>query len=224
MSASSPNESRIEEFNKMRKHIADDPNNGWENAWQAGVTPWDAGQVQLALKELVETSGLDLPRSGRALVPGCGRGYDAIYIASTLGLETTGADISPLAVAKAQAYKDSAAASVDNVKFEVIDFFAAEGATYDLIYDYTFFVAIPPSMRPAWGKQMSKLVKPGGFLITLVYPIVPQTDIGPPFFVRPEHYDEVLGEGWAKVWDQVPEKTLETHVGKERMVVRKKLA
>ncbi|KAI0829469.1 S-adenosyl-L-methionine-dependent methyltransferase [Trametes gibbosa] len=223
MSASLPDYPRAEEFNQMRKHIAADPKQGWENAWQAGLTPWDAGTAQPALKELVESSGLDLPRSGRALVPGCGRGYDAIYIASALGLETIGADISPLAVARAQAYKDSVAASVDNVKFEVLDFFAAEEATYDLVYDYTFFVAIPPTMRPAWAKQMSRLVKPGGYLVTLVFPILPETDVGPPFFVRPEHYDDVLGEGWAKVWDQVPEKTLETHVGKERMIVRKKL-
>ena len=37
-----------------------------------GVTPWDAGGVQPSLIEVVEQSGLSLPTSGRALVPGCG--------------------------------------------------------------------------------------------------------------------------------------------------------
>lgn len=37
------------------------------------VTPWDAGRVQPPLQELLESARLDLPKSGRALVPGCGK-------------------------------------------------------------------------------------------------------------------------------------------------------
>lgn len=70
---------------------------------------------------------------------------------------------------------------------------------------------------------MSKLVKPGGYLITLVFPIDPPQDVGPPFFVRPEHYVGPLGEGWEKVIDKVPERSSETHVNRERLVVWKKL-
>lgn len=91
---------------------------------------------------------------------------------------------------------------------------------------HRFFVAIPPAKRPDWGRQMTKLVKPGGYLITLVFPIVPYKDFGPPFYVRTEHYDKVLGEGWEKVLDIVPEVTAESlpdHVGTERIIVRRKL-
>ena len=43
------------------------------------------------------------------------------------------------------------------------DFFAfdAEGG-FDFIFDYTFFCALPPSMRGAWGKRTAELLKPGG--------------------------------------------------------------
>ncbi|KAI0637826.1 S-adenosyl-L-methionine-dependent methyltransferase [Trametes polyzona] len=208
---------------QVRELIASKGEKGWDEAWKADVTPWDAGTSQPALQELIETSRLDLPRSGRALVPGCGRGYDAIYIAKSLGLQTIGADISPTGIAAANALKESMGETASNVTFKEMNFFEYEGETFDLVYDYTFFVAIPPSMRPAWGKQMTKLVKPGGYLITLVYPILPYTEVGPPFYVRPEHYEEVLGTEWEKVWDKIPEKTLETHVGKERMIVWKKL-
>ncbi|KAI9067587.1 thiol methyltransferase 1 [Trametes sanguinea] len=210
-------------FKTLHEIIAAKKEEGWDEAWYAEVTPWDAKTIQPALKELVESGAMDLPRAGRAFVPGCGRGYDAVYIASTLGLDTLGADISPTAINAAQEHKD-AVGGTENVKFEVSDFFALQDqAAFDLIYDYTFFVAIPPSMRPAWGKQMSKLVKPGGYLITLVFPILPYTDAGPPFYVRPEHYEEVLGPGWEKVLDKIPETTLESHVGKERMLVWQKL-
>jgi hypothetical protein len=66
---------------------------------------------------------------------------------------------------------------------------------------------------------MAALLKPGGYLITLVFPIVPRNDVGPPYFVRVEHYAEVLGENFVKVLDKVPEASHETHTGKERIVV-----
>lgn len=78
-------------------------------------------------------------------------------------------------------------------------------------------------MRADWGRQMNALVKPGGYLITLIFPIDPPKDTGPPFFVRPEHYIEPLGKDWEKVIDKVPEVSSEEHVGRERLVVWKKL-
>lgn len=85
-----------------------------------------------------------------------------------------------------------------------------------------FFVAIPPEKRAAWGKQMAKLVKPGGYLICLVYPMDPPLDYGPPHYVRPNHVLEVLGEGWEKVVDGVPENSIEAHKGRESLLVLKR--
>ena len=70
---------------------------------------------------------------------------------------------------------------------------------------------------------MTKLVKPGGYLITLVFPLDPPQDIGPPFFVRPEHYIKPLGDTWEKVLDKIPTRSSESHVKRERLVVWRKL-
>ena len=70
---------------------------------------------------------------------------------------------------------------------------------------------------------MAKLVKPDGFLITLVFPIDPESGNGPPFYVRAEHYEEVLGDGWEVVVDKVPGDSIESHKGRERMIVRRRL-
>lgn len=86
-----------------------------------------------------------------------------------------------------------------------------------------FFVAIQPSMRVDWGRQMNALVKPGGYLITLAYPLTPPRDDGPPFYIHPDHYVEPLGPQWEKVVDKVPEFSAEGHDGKDRMIVWKKL-
>lgn len=87
-----------------------------------------------------------------------------------------------------------------------------------------FFVAIPPVLRSDWAKQISALLKPGGYLITLIYPLdLPVDDDGPPFFVKPEHYVDVLGDGWEKVLDKVPENSIPQHAGRERLVVYRKV-
>ncbi|KAH9894286.1 S-adenosyl-L-methionine-dependent methyltransferase [Cubamyces lactineus] len=220
--ASAPGPGDPTKMARLRELLSRHQEKGWDEAWKDEATPWDAGTMQPALQELVESSDLDLPRSGRALAPGCGRGYDAVYIAKSLGLETIGIDISPTAIKAANEYKRAVDPSA-NVRFEETNFFAINDASFGLVYDYTFFVALPPSMRPEWGTQMGTLVKPGGFLITLVYPILPYTDAGPPFYVRPEHYEDALGSTWRKIWDRVPEKTLEAHVGRERMIVWQRL-
>lgn len=83
-------------------------------------------------------------------------------------------------------------------------------------------MAILPSLRKDWGKKISSLIKPGGYLVVLVFPIDPPQDYGPPFFVRTEHYDEVLGDGWTKVLNKVPERSSAVHVNRERLVVYKR--
>ena len=78
-------------------------------------------------------------------------------------------------------------------------------------------------MRYDWGQQMKALIKPGGFLITLIFPIDPPKETGPPFFVRPEHYIEPLGDGWEKVIDKTPPESLESSKGRDRLIVWKRL-
>ncbi|KAG2068872.1 S-adenosyl-L-methionine-dependent methyltransferase [Suillus decipiens] len=210
---------QTEVLTRFREIVAID---GWDATWSAwSVIPWegwDGREIQPPLRNVIESDRVEWPRQGQALVPGCGRGNDARFIATSLGLKVTGIDISPTAVEVA-----NQEAPHENVSFRVGDFFAPTDEQFDLIYDYTFFVALPPSMRPEWGRQMAKLVKTGGFLITLVFPIDPQVDYGPPFFVRPNHYEEVLGSVWEKVIDEVPAVSSPSHIGRERIIVWKRL-
>ncbi|KAF9221882.1 S-adenosyl-L-methionine-dependent methyltransferase [Gyrodon lividus] len=191
---------------EVARLLQENPDNGWDNAWKAGVTPWDAGDVQPALRNLILSKELDLPKQGRAL------GYDATFIASNLGLDALAIDISPTAVQAAQVFANGKAS------FKEADFFklsASEEQKISLIYDHTFFEKL--------GRQISALLKRGGYLITLVYPLDLPLAGGPPFHVKPEHYVDVLGEGWVKVLDKVPGKSTPTHMGRERLVVYRKL-
>jgi len=65
---------------------------------------------------------------------------------------------------------------------------------FDFIYDYTFFCALPPSLRKDWGTQTARLLVPGtGRLLTLIFPILPDAEMkGPPYPVAVEDYQQVL--------------------------------
>ncbi|KEF51061.1 uncharacterized protein A1O9_12877 [Exophiala aquamarina CBS 119918] len=93
-----------------------------------------------------------------------------------------------------------------NVKFVVGDFFKSdwvgecqqEKSTlkgFDLIYDYTFLCAIPPTMRQAWARQMQELLSPTGILICLEFPLYKDLDVvGPPWGLKGVYWN-LLAKG-----------------------------
>ncbi|KIK65904.1 hypothetical protein GYMLUDRAFT_70165 [Collybiopsis luxurians FD-317 M1] len=244
--------------NEMRKYLTQDAES-WDDLWKRNLTPWEGGTVDIQppLRQCVESGEIPLPKQGRAMIPGCGRGFDTIYLASALGWDyVLGADVSETALAAANEYvlltttlfvppylhrflktKGVPPSVASKVRFEKADFFkysVPDADKFDLIYDYTFYVAIPPSMRPAWGAKMQELVKPGGHLITLMFPHVKEPyKLGPPFWSSFDNYIEVLGgsngsggvKGWQIVYDKIPlEETLsDVHKGKDRLVVWRRL-
>mmetsp|Transcript_27140 Transcript_27140/g.66581 ORF Transcript_27140/g.66581 Transcript_27140/m.66581 type:complete len:190 (-) Transcript_27140:334-903(-) len=146
---------------------------------------------------------------GCALVPGCGRGYAVAALASA-ARRVTGIEISDTAKAACNAHLASAPAGVGGgdggapgsaavvVASEFAaciadDFFthAPSDGPYDLVYDCTFLCAIPMERRGDWAAQMSALVRPGGELVSLVFPIGDFTG-GPPFALSPAIVEGLL--------------------------------
>lgn len=136
----------------------------WRQAWKDGVTPWDAGVSPPALVSLLER-GVVPP--GRIFVPGCGTGYDLATLARA-DREVVGLDLSELA---RNAFIASNGDLPGTVDYEVGDFFSyAPGEPFDFVWDYTFFCALDPDERGAWGEAMGRLLAPGGVLATLLFP------------------------------------------------------
>jgi methyl halide transferase len=131
-----------------------------------------------------------VPSSGRCLVPGCGRGYDVTALASPTRY-VLGLDIVDTAIEAAKerlvSLSESMCACKENAIFETTSFFDMDGKDpenqFDFIYDYTFLCALDPSIRLDWSHKMAELVKPGGELLTLIFPILQDKKGGPPFEV-----------------------------------------
>lgn len=172
----------------------------WEEFWKTGIKPGETFDKKFALPELVHQLSTEaLPRGARALVPGCGRGY-AVEALSKSGRydRVVGLDVAETAVAVANSYLAGCELRGDAAVVQG-DFFE-EGLfeqPFDLVYEYTFFCAIPLEWRGKWAQRMKDLVRVSGRLITVMYPMdKPREEGGPPHGVSVEDYRELLeGDG-----------------------------
>lgn len=181
---------------------------GWSELWQKNLTMWDLAKATPALGDEVDaalTSGR-LDRSSAVLVPGCGAAYDVRALADKGFARVVGADITEEAIARAR----DVVAGAPGAELLCGDFFAdarlAPGS-FSFIFDYTFFCAIPPSLRGAWGARTAALLAPGGRLLTFAFPFAPDaaaTDpaaAGPPFPVSIEEYTRALEPHGVRIED-----------------------
>ncbi|MEQ9077707.1 MAG: methyltransferase domain-containing protein [Sandaracinaceae bacterium] len=185
----------------------------WEKAWREGRTGWDAGGSPPILVELVERG--ELPR-GRALVPGCGAGWDVFTLAAE-DREVVGLDLAPTAAARFADLRAEKGIGADRARIQTEDFFAHRPeAPYDLVWDYTFLCAIHPGERETWAAKMDALVAPEGELVTLIFPAVdaPPRGEGPPFPLKPEHVRALLEPRWEPIR---LEPVTRSHPGREGM-------
>ncbi|KAF8453729.1 S-adenosyl-L-methionine-dependent methyltransferase [Kalaharituber pfeilii] len=225
----------------------------WSGLWDDNFLPWDKGFSSPAIVDLLSaststfTSDASIASAGaaaaaaianqkagrkRALVPGCGKGYDVILLAEH-GYEAWGADVSEKAMRlareeferlKKERKKEEGMEKKEQgeirVEFRVGNFFEVEWVrrevlaleegegevegSFDFVYDYTFLCALHPSMRTDWAKQMSYLLaKNTGLLICLESHI----------------YDELLSDKFELVERYKPERSHKTGKGTDMVSV-----
>lgn len=146
----------------------------WDSLWKDNFTPWDKGTPSPALVDILsERQDLFPNTSGgsrkKALVPGCGKGYDVLLLAA-FGYDAYGLEISSTALEAARKtgkefggkgdYAAKEGKKMGSVTWLAGDFFQDEvyrdvkgGGTFDLIYDYTVL-----SLAPTYSAGMVRLM------------------------------------------------------------------
>ncbi|OQO06035.1 hypothetical protein B0A48_08623 [Cryoendolithus antarcticus] len=210
----------MDDREKLRQHFLDHPaeaqTSRWDALWKQQTTPWDRSAPSPALIDtLVEKhdvlgSSLQGGKRKKALVPGCGRGYDVLLFASH-GYDATGVDASETAIEACKALDEHQGSDESKYPiadsqiergaraFMLADFFKddflneAKTSQFDVIYDYTFLCALPPALRPKWAKRMAELLAPNGHLVCLEFPLgkAPSTG-GPPHGLSSDLYTELF--------------------------------
>ena len=146
----------------------------WEERYQNQDTPWDKGEPAPGLLDWLKQNTLN--SDCRVLVPGCGRGHDASAWAKA-GFETTGIDLSNLALSDArQEYE-----SLPSLVFLPGNFLEDEpNEPYDLIFEHTLYCAIDPARRAEYAEAVDNHLKPGGHFLAIHF-LFPLSEEGPPF-------------------------------------------
>ena len=162
----------------------------WAARYRSGDTPWDLGGPHPELSARLQGERLLPPRPGAtAFVPGAGAGHDALALARR-GWAVTAVDL-----VEALAPRVGPDLERKGGRFVIGDAIEFEAeAAFDLVWDHTFFCAIQPGRREAWGRRVGALLAPGGVYAALVFPVgKPASEGGPPFGMEETHVREVLG-------------------------------
>lgn len=153
------------------------PERDWNQHYASGELPWDTGDPDPCLVELVEQGGI---APGRTLEIGCGTGTNAIWL-SRRGFDVHGVDVAPLAIAKAEAKRRADRA---NVRFSVLDFMRDElsDAPYDFVFDRgVLHVFDAAHERAHFAQRVARLLAPRGQWLCLAGSTEgPARDHGPP--------------------------------------------
>ena len=163
----------------------------WENLYREGRMPWDAGGVPAEFSDYLAHH----PGPGRALVPGCGSGYEAAALAEA-GYDTLALDFSPAAVERAQNVTRGSGARI-----EIGDFFTVDEAVYGLIFERAFLCAMPPRLHDLWARHAARLLAPGGHLAGLFF-LRDTHGEGPPFGIKAAALDALLMPDFERLEDR----------------------
>ena len=187
----------------------------WDSCYRDNNLPWNRNQPSPPLVEWVRKN----QPTGRALVPGCGLGHDVVMLAES-GIDATGLDIAPTAVAKArETYPTHSARFVEGDLFaQPADWLGA----FDLVVEHTCLSGLPPEWRERYRQAVTAALKPRGLLVGVWYinPDLDPGESGPPFALPVAELDAMFPPPqWTVVDDYVPATSYADRAGRERVRV-----
>ena len=156
----------------------------WNNRYEAEKTGWDLKAVSPPLKAYIDQL---TDKNISVLIPGCGSGYEAEYLAKQGFQNVTVIDFAPLAVERMKINL----ADYQQINIICQDFFA-HTSKYDLILEQTFFCSLNPSLRIKYVQKMSELLKHSGTLAGLLFRV--QFPNNPPFGGDKKEYEKIFSE------------------------------
>ena len=191
----------------------------WDDMYKKGDAFWDKGGPSLPMKQYLERH----PVRGRTLVPGCGRGHE-VALAAAHGLDATGLDIAPTALAEARAQYPQLAERF--VLGSLFDPPAELRRAFDVVLEHTCMSALHPTMRADYRRGIDLTLRRGGLLIGVWY-INPDLDPGyegPPYPFSVADLTALFAESYEVVEDYVPDVAFAGREGRERLRALRRIA
>jgi cyclopropane fatty-acyl-phospholipid synthase-like methyltransferase len=174
------------------------------DAFYTGTPPWDIGWPQPAFLALAEAGTL----RGPVLDVGCGTGEHAL-MAAGFGLEATGIDTAPTAIALAEVKARNRGLTAHFLVRNALQL-AAFGEQYNTVLDCGLFHVLDDEDRRSYVDNLAVVVRPGGRYFMLCFSELQPGDTGP----RRVTQDEIrasFASGWQV--DSIKPAKLETTMG-----------
>ena len=165
--------------------------------------PWDIGRAQAGFQALFATGRV----SGRVLDVGCGTGEHAL-LAASLGLDATGIDAAPSAIAIAKRKAQERGVSARFVVGDALDL-ATLGERFDSVLDCGLFHLFDDSDRERYLDGLSQVIARGGCFYMLCFSDrLPADFVFGPRRVSEDEIRRLFREGWRV--DSIEASTIET--------------
>ena len=189
----------------------------WEDIYFDDDAGWDLSGVTPVFKSIAQ----DL-NPGELCIVGCGRGYDAIMF-SKRGFDVTAVDFAPSPI---RSVKNMAIESSLNINILQEDIFSLS-PKYDKKFDYvieqTCFCAIRPERRLEYEKLVHAILKPGGELIGLWFPLDKTLeDGGPPWGTSILEIKSIFNDGWKIEREEFQDISVDSRQGREKLIIFRK--
>jgi 2-polyprenyl-3-methyl-5-hydroxy-6-metoxy-1,4-benzoquinol methylase len=139
----------------------------FDEVYRAGGVPWDIGEPQSALAELVAAGWC----TGNVLDIGCGTGELALALAAR-GHTVTGVDLAPHAIELARRKAAERGLDVDLHVADATEF-DDHGSSFDTVLDSGLLHCLQPEAQARYLDVLRRVCKPGGRVAVLCFADIP---------------------------------------------------
>ena len=189
----------------------------WEDIYLENDTGWDLKGVT----PFFDSISNDLIQ-GKVCILGCGRGYDAIMFAEK-GFDVTAVDFAPTPISELNKLAIQKSVIITTVQDDIFSLVEKFPDTFDYVIEQTCFCAIDPNRRKEYEILVRTILKPGGKLVGLWFPLDKiQKAGGPPFGTTIYEVKSIFNSGWKIEKENFPSQSVEPRKGREKLIIFKK--
>ena len=156
---------------------------------------------------------------GKVCIVGCGNGYDAVMFAQK-GFEVTAVDFAPSAVIALETMSNKENVNVQILQSDIFVLTPKYDSVFDYVIEQTCFCAMNPQRRQEYERLVYKILKPGGKLIGLWYPLDKTIeDEGPPWGITIDEVKSIFKNGWIIEREEFPEISIQPRKNREKLII-----
>ena len=189
----------------------------WEDIYLENDTGWDLKGVTPVFNSISN----ELIK-GKVCIVGCGRGYDAIMFAKK-GFDVTAVDFAPTPISELNKLAIEKSVTITTVQDDIFSLVGKYPDTFDYVIEQTCFCAIHPNRRKEYEIIVRTILKPGGKLVGLWFPLdKSQDEGGPPWGTTIDEVKSTFNSGWKIEKEEFPSQSVEPRKGREKLIIFKK--